>query len=226
MTGETEHGWHGDLSVMLLPSLRATDEQIEYPIPENYRAERPIRSPEDIRIETRSDANDTALLIFRDSFCNALIPFLSNAFGRTLYSRAVPYDYGLMEDTDVVVLEIVERNIPELLKYAPLLSAPRRECVNIPEVPGTRVSLGVRQAEGGLVIYGAAEGEGLVTVRLAGPADACSSRPAPVGRNAAARQRYGNGFTMYLPRSPARGVALIGRHREKRRPRLQRPLRR
>ncbi|NLG37341.1 MAG: hypothetical protein GX549_04945 [Clostridiales bacterium] len=201
VTGETEHGWHGDLSVMLLPSLRATDEQIEYPIPENYRAERPIRSPEDIRIETRSDANDTALLIFRDSFCNALIPFLSNAFGRTLYSRAVPYDYGLMEDTDVVVLEIVERNIPELLKYAPLLSAPRRECVNIPEVPGTRVSLGVRQAEGGLVIYGAAEGEGLVTVRLAGPADACFE-PFPLLSDedaAALPERYGNGFTMYLP---------------------------
>jgi hypothetical protein len=201
VTGETVRGWHGDLSVMLLPSLRITDEQIIYPIPENYRAERPIRSPEDIRIETRSDANDTALLIFRDSFCNALIPFLSNAFGRTLYSRAVPYDYGLIENADVVVIEIVERNIPELLQYAPLLAAPQRECGSAPEAAGTQASLGVRQAEGGLVIYGTAEADGLVTVRLAGAADACFE-PFPLLSDedaAALPERHGNGFTMYLP---------------------------
>ena len=125
--------WEGDLSAMLYPATRMRDMQQDYGIQKLYDSARPIRSLEEMKIETTSESGSLQLLMFRDSFANALIPIMSNEFAAATYSRALPYDYALLtEQTDVVILQIVERNLPELLLFAPKLSAPLAEIV-VPE---------------------------------------------------------------------------------------------
>ena len=124
--------WLGDLSQMLLPALAIKDEQAIYDISENYtwkengRRPRSQRNPEALHINTTRDINSVSLFMFRDSFANALIPFISSRCAKVHYTRAVPYDYTEIKSLspDVVFLEIAERNIPNLLEYIPVLPVP------------------------------------------------------------------------------------------------------
>jgi hypothetical protein len=126
---QLEQTWLGDLSQILLPALAIEDEQAIYDIPENYtwkendRRPRSQHNPEAMRIHTTSKTNSTSLYIFRDSFANALIPFISSRCAKVYYTRVVPYDYTQIESIspDVVILEIAERNIPNLLKQPPVM---------------------------------------------------------------------------------------------------------
>ena len=126
---QLEQTWLGDLSQMLLPALAIKDEQAIYDIPENYtwkengRRPRSQRNLEAMRINTTSNINSVSLLMFRDSFANALIAFISSRCAKVHYTRAVPYDYTQIESLspDVVFLEIAERNIPNLLKQPPII---------------------------------------------------------------------------------------------------------
>lgn len=116
--------WDGDLSQMLYPALAEKDEQLVYDIGKTYSSARPIRSMEDLLINTSSETGSGELLMFRDSFANALIPFLSGGFAKATYSRAIPYEYTLLsENTDVVIFEIVERNLVNILQTAPILAS-------------------------------------------------------------------------------------------------------
>lgn len=120
-----EKTWEGDLSGMLYPSAGMLDEQHVYDVQQNYSSARPIRSMEDMKILVTCETGSLDALMFRDSFANALIPLMSNEFASITYSRATPYDYSLLhDDTDVVILEIVERNLPNILLDAPVICAP------------------------------------------------------------------------------------------------------
>ena len=59
-----------------------------------------------------------SIKIKRDSFGNALYKFFSDDFKNVTVSRAVPYDMSSVGDYDVIVVEIVERNIKNLLEYS------------------------------------------------------------------------------------------------------------
>ncbi len=149
---------NGDLSQMLYPAARMKDTQFFYDLPQNYSSARTIRTMEDLLIETSCENGQGGLLMFRDSFANALIPFFSDAFARATYSRAIPYDYRLLNaDTDVVVFEIVERNIINILDSAPIIDS-----YTVPEIGDVRpdfIDLNVRteeQTDGTLRIYGTA----------------------------------------------------------------------
>ncbi|MBO7405354.1 MAG: hypothetical protein J6V24_10375, partial [Clostridia bacterium] len=64
-----------------------------------------------------------ASLIFRDSFGSALIPYFASCGGFAHFHRALPYRIDLLEDpemgetvgTDLVVVEIAERNLRNLI---------------------------------------------------------------------------------------------------------------
>lgn len=70
-----------------------------------------------IQIDTTNEQKEHSLLMFRDSFGNALYPFLADSFGHSRFSRKMPYPLTMMQEVnaDVVIVEIVERNIPYLL---------------------------------------------------------------------------------------------------------------
>lgn len=91
-----------------------------------YRTDGVMRSLSDMLISTRSDANALSLLVFRDSFGEALFPYLANNVGRLIYTRAFPPEQSIvaMEPIDQAVLLIAQRNLSSLLSSPPLILAP------------------------------------------------------------------------------------------------------
>jgi hypothetical protein len=119
----SERDWKSDLARMLYPSTISLETQYYYPLPNEFTFTRAIRTFEDVEIETINSTQQGSLFVFRDSFANALIPFLSESFFGVHYSRAFPYDYQKVDEfnPDAVVIEIAERNINWLLQQTPVL---------------------------------------------------------------------------------------------------------
>ena len=115
--------WHGDLTTMLYPSHIVYDQQYNYTLPKAFTFTRAIRSFEDVEIESINQTKKSYLMMFRDSFANALVPTLSDSFGQVNYSRVFPYDYRKVKTQlpEEVVIEIAERNINWLLQSTPIL---------------------------------------------------------------------------------------------------------
>lgn len=108
----------GDLYEMLYPKGTMLENQQHYQMSFTYVRE--PRSAEDIMIETTSAAAQNGhLLLIRDSFGNALHPFMAEDFASTTITRQTPYPLGQVQAGDTVIVEIVERNLPNLLKYPP-----------------------------------------------------------------------------------------------------------
>ena len=113
----TENTHRGDLYEMLYPAGKALEAQQQYQATFTYVRE--PRTAEDILIETtKADAPNGRLLLCRDSFGNALHPFLAEDFRETVITRQMPYPLEQVQEGDTVIIEIVERNLPNLLKYA------------------------------------------------------------------------------------------------------------
>lgn len=88
-----------------------------------------------ISIETvRGDADGTAgtcsgaVLMFRDSFGNALYPFIADTFERASFSRQLPYRLDRLSGGGYryCIIEIAERRLTELSQKAPVMPAPVR----------------------------------------------------------------------------------------------------
>lgn len=127
--GHTERNHRGDLYEMVYPTGAGLEEDTVFDRPFAFTYARPNRSPEDMRIQTENPAQDGNLLMFRDSFGNTLYPFLAESFGQALFSRSMPWQMSLLEETgaDTVVVELVERNLDYLTSRAPIFPAPLRE---------------------------------------------------------------------------------------------------
>ncbi|MCM1307272.1 MAG: hypothetical protein NC223_01595 [Butyrivibrio sp.] len=113
----------GDLYGMLFPKGDKKDGQIVFDTEERFYYTSNFRGADDLLISTANDGGRGSLLMFRDSFGNALYPFAANDFERARFSRALPYDLTDAGAYDLVIIEIVERNIGNLLEYPPVLEA-------------------------------------------------------------------------------------------------------
>ena len=120
--------WAGDLESMLNPESQIRDLQFRFDIPKEFQTRKPLVNEEDLNIVSSSQKNDIRLLFFRDSFANSLIQFFSNNFGDVEYTRAIPYPISRTENGrfDLVILEIVERNLTWMIHAAPVMPAPVR----------------------------------------------------------------------------------------------------
>ncbi|OON94999.1 MAG: hypothetical protein ATN32_01370 [Candidatus Epulonipiscium fishelsonii] len=107
--------FNGDLDNMLYPDGSKYDEQIYYTFDNSFEFVSRFKSVDDIIIQTTSSHGEDSALVFRDSFGNALLDFFARQFETVEFSRAVPYQLEKAKDFDYVVLEIVERNLPNLL---------------------------------------------------------------------------------------------------------------
>jgi hypothetical protein len=67
-------------------------------------------------------------VIYRDSFTNALIPFLSEHFSRAVYLWEYDVDPALIaaERPDIVIMEVVGRRIGPFLPYDAVADVPNR----------------------------------------------------------------------------------------------------
>ena len=118
----------GDLFEMLYLASSRTEDGPALAHARSFSYADDFHAADDQRIRTSSAASGT-LLMFRDSFGNALHADLAEDFGVALFSRAMPYDLSLMDDVqpDTLIVELVERNLCWLCTRPPLLPAPVRE---------------------------------------------------------------------------------------------------
>ncbi len=112
----------GDLHRFVHPVTDHFEERIVYPELRDWSSKRPVDFDRDKVIETFSDANGMTVLMFHDSFGRSLQPFFSQTSGRLVVNAYFPYDLSLVSELapDVVIIELVERNLPLLAEYAAL----------------------------------------------------------------------------------------------------------
>lgn len=130
-------GWYvsndrlGDLAAMIYPAEKAKDTQFHNRYEFRYQYTSRFRGLDDISITTSNPDGQGHLIMFRDSYGEAILPYMAEVFGNAEFSRAVPYNLKNVSSDNTVIIEIVERNLVDLKKYAPVMPAPVRE---IPEI--------------------------------------------------------------------------------------------
>lgn len=127
-TGDTQPHT-GDLYEMVYPAGSETEQDAVYDF--GYQYDEKFRSADDITIHTTNDAADGSIFVYRDSFGINLHPFLAQSFGRACFSRNMPYKLAAAaeEQPDVLLVELVERNLSWLVERAPVMPAPERTAV-------------------------------------------------------------------------------------------------
>ncbi len=135
LEADVRNDFQGDIDKILYPQNRHPETEYDYSRYLNYAYE----GTSDVTattVETRQEqGNGMRLLCFRDSFGNSLLPFLAQDFDYAKFSKAIPYRMDLMykEGYDVCIVELVERNLVHLIKFAPVMPAPLRAFSEVTE---------------------------------------------------------------------------------------------
>ncbi len=124
----------GDLYAMAYPALTDPEQNPVFGGTLEYRFTGKGTKPDSMTIETAGQGSGK-LLAYRDSFGNLLFPYLADTYGEAVFSRSRSYD--LTADADFVLVEIVERNLPNLIKYAPVMPSPVGQITLPTQVSGT-----------------------------------------------------------------------------------------
>ena len=198
--GQTAKTHRGDLYEMLYPTGSALEGETQFDQPFAFTYVRPIRGPEDQRIQTENSAQTGSLLMFRDSFGNTLFPFMAEDFAQATFSRSMPYQMALLDETgaDTVLIELVERNLDYLVDNPPIFSAPLRQLTGAP-ASGKVFARIVSQEDGQL------EGHIRLEGTLSGPVDVDSPIYVQLGDSLYEASPVGMGedgeypFTLYVP---------------------------
>lgn len=117
---EARLDFDGDLYEMLFPDGKEKDIQYYFDVEDNYEFTSRFMGVDDLVITTHNENGKGSVLFFRDSFGNALFEFFARDFMDAEISRAIPYDITDIDDVDLVVVEIVERNIENILLHPPV----------------------------------------------------------------------------------------------------------
>ena len=119
----------GDLYEMVYPAGSETEQDTVYDF--TYQYDEKFHSADDITIHTNNTEADESIFVYRDSFGINLHPFLAQSYGSACFSRNMPYRMSAVkeEQPDVLLVEIVERNLKWLLERAPEMPAPERQNV-------------------------------------------------------------------------------------------------
>ncbi len=117
--------WTGDLSNMLYASDAPLDGQRVPMKSFGYKYTSKQTKVEANRLDTYNQEGTGRALIYRDSFANTLIPYFAENFAECYFSKITPYNMSDVDEfkPDVTIIELVERNIPNLAKAAPIMMA-------------------------------------------------------------------------------------------------------
>lgn len=76
--------------------------------------------------QTECAGGSGSLLMFRDSFGNALLPYFAASFERSTFSKLVPYNLptAVRAGADVVIIERAERHLGYLAETPPIMASP------------------------------------------------------------------------------------------------------
>ncbi len=113
----TENTHESDLYQILFPQSDKLEAQRVYNAQNTFDYVGRVRSMDDLKIQTTCEnGNGKSVLVYRDSFGRAMIPYMGETFSQCMFNRSTPYDLSLVEEIecDYVLIEIVERNIVDL----------------------------------------------------------------------------------------------------------------
>lgn len=118
----------GDLDEMLYPLATTPEDEVYYDRQTTFAYVGEVESNFDPRITTVNPVKTGSLVMYRDSFGNALLPFMADAYGNAYFSRGIPYQLTDVDTmaADTVVVERAERFLPEMAESAPVMPAPER----------------------------------------------------------------------------------------------------
>lgn len=119
----------GDMYEMLYPSGKKRETDYDYSDNFDFTYDREGVRVDDITINTENQNASGSLLMFRDSFGNSLYTFMADSFEKATFSRTNPYKLSIMEEDnfDILLIEIVERNLDWLSGKPALMPAPSRD---------------------------------------------------------------------------------------------------
>lgn len=134
----------GDLDAMLHPAGAAGEPQPLWSSAQAFSWAGEATDVEAPKLETTASA-DGSLLMFRDSFGNALLPYMASSYGHASFTKLVPYNMSTsaLRGVGDVVVERAERHVSTFATQAPYLPAPEREGVVHDEPQGSRGHVGV-----------------------------------------------------------------------------------
>lgn len=156
-TYQIQNSFAGDLWGMLYPKWNRLDENVIYDRPHIYEYCNDVETTEDMFIETGCQGKEGSLVMFRDSFGNALLPFLADEYGAAFFTKAVPYDLSLIRqyEADTVLLELTERHIASLQQEVPVMQGPEREIKgNVTKILQSDTSVDIVEQGECYVVYG------------------------------------------------------------------------
>lgn len=199
--------WDGDLDKLMGSSYK--DEQAVWQTEFSYAFTSRYRGEEDVLITTECADGEGNLLMYRDSFANALLPLLAQQYATATFSRTLPYDLTEVAAGDTVIVEIVERNLHHLLSYAPKMAAPVRETpVADANTHGQYVSAKAAKSGDYLKVSGYSDGSLGVANHLYLVVDGVAYEATPIAEGDPTAD---NGFTAYLPADCAgKPITLLG----------------
>ena len=136
----------GDLDTMLYPLASTADDEIYYDKETTYATVEEIQSNFDPRITTVNPVKEGSLVMYRDSFGNALLPYMADAYANAYFSRGIPYQLMDVEthSADTVIIERAERFLPEMSQFPPVLTAKEISLTENEELQGSDGAVDVK----------------------------------------------------------------------------------
>ena len=150
----------GDVWQLIYPTWDKKDENVIYQKEHSYTYVNPVESVEDMFIVTACEGKDGSVVMFRDSFGNALLPYVADEYGSGVFLKGMPLNVQQIEISSATTLiyEVVERNIPNIIAYLPIMDAPDRTDMlvdaEISDASDSKTTASYEDKVQQLVIYG------------------------------------------------------------------------
>ena len=126
---EVKKDFRGDIYGMLFPKGSELDDNVYYKRRHIFEYVSGTGSSEDFDFETKAEGREGSLVMFRDSYGNALAPFMADYYSKAYFTQCMPYDLSYADEyeADTVMVELTQRHINYLRDYLPVMDAPLRE---------------------------------------------------------------------------------------------------
>ena len=193
----------GDLDTMLYPLASTADDEIYYDKETTYATVEEIQSNFDPRITTVNPVKEGSLVMYSDSFGNALLPYMADAYANAYFSRGIPYQLMDVEthSADTVIIERAERFLPEMSQFPPVLTAKEISLTEDQELQGSDGAVDVKIKPQGMTAQlsgrikeGLLDTDSRIYLKVNGSVYEAFPMDVKVGENL-----DDNGFCLYLP---------------------------
>ena len=126
----------GDIDKMLFPLSSKPEEDIDYSSVFSYYYHNEVTDDMDEWIETVCPQKTAAILIYRDSFGESIIPFIADNVKYGYFSRLVPYNLSQIEqyNPDYVVIERAERELEDFIETAAIMEPDTVSTIICPQI--------------------------------------------------------------------------------------------